>query len=41
MFGSGGAEAIDIALKSARHATQRRRMICIAALPITATRGLR
>jgi putrescine aminotransferase len=29
MFGSGGAEAIDIALKSARHATQRRRMIGI------------
>jgi acetylornithine/succinyldiaminopimelate/putrescine aminotransferase len=29
MFGSGGAEAIDIALKSARHATKRRRLICI------------
>ena len=29
MFGSGGAEAIDIALKSARHATQRKRIIGI------------
>ncbi|MCP4381076.1 MAG: aspartate aminotransferase family protein [Hyphomicrobiales bacterium] len=29
MFASGGGEAIDIALKSARHATQRRRIICL------------
>ena len=29
IYGSGGAEAIDIALKSARHATQRRRIICL------------
>jgi acetylornithine/succinyldiaminopimelate/putrescine aminotransferase len=28
-FGSGGGEAIDIALKSARHATQRRKIISI------------
>src|SRR6201991_46934 len=28
-FGSGGGEAIDIALKSARHATQRRRIVSI------------
>ena len=27
MFASGGGEAIDIALKSARHATKRRRLI--------------
>ncbi len=30
MFGSGGGEAIDIALKSARHATQRRRVVSVA-----------
>lgn len=29
MYASGGGEAIDIALKSARHATQRRRLICL------------
>ncbi len=29
MFASGGGEAIDIALKSARHATQRRKLICL------------
>jgi acetylornithine/succinyldiaminopimelate/putrescine aminotransferase len=29
IFASGGAEAIDIALKSARHATKRRKIICI------------
>ena len=29
MFASGGGEAIDIALKSARHATKRRRLICL------------
>jgi acetylornithine/succinyldiaminopimelate/putrescine aminotransferase len=29
IFASGGAEAIDIALKSARHATQRRKFICL------------
>ncbi|MEP5516766.1 MAG: aminotransferase class III-fold pyridoxal phosphate-dependent enzyme [Bauldia litoralis] len=29
MFASGGGEAIDIALKSARHATQRKRIICL------------
>ncbi|MDH3438649.1 MAG: aminotransferase class III-fold pyridoxal phosphate-dependent enzyme [Betaproteobacteria bacterium] len=29
IFASGGGEAIDIALKSARHATQRRKIICI------------
>jgi acetylornithine/succinyldiaminopimelate/putrescine aminotransferase len=29
MFASGGGEAIDIALKSARHATGRRRLICL------------
>jgi hypothetical protein len=29
MYGSGGGEAIDIALKSARHATKRRRIICL------------
>lgn len=29
MFASGGGEAIDIALKSARHATKRRRIICL------------
>lgn len=28
-FGSGGGEAIDIALKSARHATQRRKIVSI------------
>src|SRR5205823_8887388 len=30
IFASGGGEAIDIALKSARHATKRRKNICIA-----------
>jgi acetylornithine/succinyldiaminopimelate/putrescine aminotransferase len=30
MYGSGGGEAIDIALKSARHATGRRRIVSIA-----------
>jgi acetylornithine/succinyldiaminopimelate/putrescine aminotransferase len=30
MFGSGGGEAIDIALKSARQATQRRRVVSVA-----------
>ena len=30
MFGSGGGEAIDIALKSARHATRRRRVVSVA-----------
>src|SRR6476659_864832 len=29
VFGSGGGEAIDIALKSARHATQRRKIVSI------------
>lgn len=29
VFASGGAEAIDIALKSARNATKRRKIICI------------
>jgi len=29
IYGSGGGEAIDIALKTARHATQRRRIISI------------
>lgn len=29
IFASGGAEAIDIALKSARNATKRRKIICI------------
>ena len=29
MFGSGGGEAIDIALKSARHATRRRKIVSI------------
>jgi acetylornithine/succinyldiaminopimelate/putrescine aminotransferase len=29
IFASGGAEAIDIALKSARNATKRRKLICI------------
>jgi putrescine aminotransferase len=29
IFASGGAEAIDISLKSARHATKRRKIICI------------
>jgi acetylornithine/succinyldiaminopimelate/putrescine aminotransferase len=29
IFASGGAEAIDIALKSARHATKRRKILCI------------
>jgi len=29
MFGSGGGEAVDIAIKSARHATQRRRIVSI------------
>jgi acetylornithine/succinyldiaminopimelate/putrescine aminotransferase len=30
MYGSGGGEAIDIALKSARHATKRRRIVSVA-----------
>src|SRR5260370_37626180 len=30
MYGSGGGEAIDIALKSARHATQKRGIVSIA-----------
>lgn len=30
MFGSGGGEAIDMALKSARHATKRRKIVSIA-----------
>src|SRR6202035_2638760 len=30
MYGSGGGEAIDIALKSARHATKRRGIVSIA-----------
>jgi hypothetical protein len=30
MYGSGGGEAIDIALKSARHATGRRRIVSVA-----------
>src|ERR1700722_16734065 len=29
VFGSGGGEAIDIALKTARHATQRRKIVSI------------
>ena len=29
IYASGGGEAIDIALKSARHATKRRKIICI------------
>ncbi len=29
MYGSGGAEAIDIALKTARHATQKRKIVSI------------
>ena len=29
IFASGGGEAIDIALKTARHATQRKKLICI------------
>ena len=29
IYGSGGAEAVDIALKTARHATQRRKIISI------------
>jgi acetylornithine/succinyldiaminopimelate/putrescine aminotransferase len=29
MYGSGGGEAIDIALKTARHATQRRKIVSI------------
>jgi acetylornithine/succinyldiaminopimelate/putrescine aminotransferase len=29
MYASGGAEAIDIALKTARHATQRRKIVSI------------
>ncbi len=29
IYASGGGEAIDIALKCARHATQRRKLICI------------
>jgi acetylornithine/succinyldiaminopimelate/putrescine aminotransferase len=30
MYGSGGGEAIDIALKSARHATRKRRIVSVA-----------
>jgi acetylornithine/succinyldiaminopimelate/putrescine aminotransferase len=30
VFGSGGGEAIDIALKTARHATQKRKIVSIA-----------
>ena len=30
VFGSGGGEAIDIALKTARHATKRRKIVSIA-----------
>src|SRR6204780_3927887 len=30
VFGSGGGEAIDIALKTARHATQKRRIVSVA-----------
>ena len=30
MYGSGGGEAIDIALKTARHATKRRKIVSIA-----------
>src|SRR5690348_17773255 len=30
MYGSGGGEAIDIELKSARHATRRRRVVSVA-----------
>src|SRR5258707_7793004 len=30
MYGSGGGEAIDIALKSARHATKRRGIVSVA-----------
>src|SRR6266480_6902711 len=30
VYGSGGGEAIDIALKTARHATRRRRIVSIA-----------
>src|SRR4030081_157168 len=30
MYGSGGGEAIDIALKSARHATGKRKIVSIA-----------
>src|SRR5690348_306736 len=30
MYGGGGGEAIDIALKSARHATRRRRAVSVA-----------
>ncbi|HEY6309778.1 MAG TPA: aminotransferase class III-fold pyridoxal phosphate-dependent enzyme [Streptosporangiaceae bacterium] len=30
MYGSGGGEAVDIALKSARHATKRRRIVSVA-----------
>ena len=29
IFGSGGGEAIDIALKSARHATEQRKIVSI------------
>ena len=29
VYGSGGGEAIDIALKTARHATQRRKIVSI------------
>src|SRR5215472_11092442 len=30
VFGSGGGEAIDIALKTARHATKRRKIVSVA-----------
>ena len=30
VYGSGGGEAIDIALKTARHATQRRKIVSVA-----------
>jgi len=30
MYGSGGGEAVDIALKSARHATKKRRIVSVA-----------
>src|SRR4051794_12253864 len=29
MFGAGGAEAVDLAIKTARHATRRRRIVSI------------
>src|SRR6202046_4087275 len=43
VFGSGGAEAIDIALKTARHTTKRRKIVSIAkalqwhTVPVVAT----